>query len=63
MTKLLNEFENCEMNRRQLMRGLGLTAVAAFAASALPNCATAFAAGAPQKLAFDGKVAPTTTVH
>lgn len=41
MAKLLNDFENGKMNRRQLIQALALTATAASAASAAPAAAAA----------------------
>ena len=56
-------FEAREMSRRQLMRGLGITAGAAFAASAVPKAIAAFAGSAAQNAMGPGKSFPVVTVN
>ena len=56
-------FGDGEMSRRQLMRGLGITAGAAFAAGAVPKAFAAFAGSAAQNGMQVGKSFPVVTVN
>jgi catechol 2,3-dioxygenase-like lactoylglutathione lyase family enzyme len=57
----LRDFGNQKLQRRQLLKGLGLTATAAFAASAMPRAVAAFAARAAQSAG--DKAFPVTTIN
>jgi catechol 2,3-dioxygenase-like lactoylglutathione lyase family enzyme len=63
VTKLLKTVENGNVDRRQLMKNLGMGAMAAFAYGLLPKNAAALAAQAAESAAPVPKVTPTTTVH
>ena len=55
LARLCTAFENGRIGRRELMRALGLTATAAFAASVSPET-TAFAGGSAQTAMPGGSV-------
>jgi len=59
----LKDFENCRTDRRQVLQALGLIATGAFAASAVPKTAAAFAASAAQSPTSGGRAFPVTTVN
>lgn len=61
MENNLRDFGNEKLQRRQLLKRLGLTATAAIAASAMPRAIAAFAARAAQ--AAGGKAFPVTTIN
>lgn len=61
--KLLKECERGRMNRRQLLQALGLTATAAFSASAAPTAAAGVAASPTQTPAAGGKGFKTVAVN
>jgi catechol 2,3-dioxygenase-like lactoylglutathione lyase family enzyme len=63
MERNLRAFEGGKTDRRHMLQALGLIATGAFAASAIPKTATAFAAGAAQSAATGGKAFPVTTVN
>ena len=62
LTKLLKDCKRAQMDRRQLLQALGLTATSAFALGVLPRAATVWAAGLGQASAAN-KSYPVTTVN
>jgi len=63
IAKLPEAVEGGNFDRRQVMKTLGVGAMAAFASGLLPKNAVALAAQAAQSAAPVPKVTPTTTVH
>ena len=61
IANLMKDLECGRMDRRQLLHALGLTATAAFAASAIPRTVVAFAGNPAQKAAAGGRPFPTPT--
>jgi catechol 2,3-dioxygenase-like lactoylglutathione lyase family enzyme len=57
------DLQSGKTNRRQVLRALGMIATGAFAASAMPKTAAAFAEAAAQNSAGGGKTFPVTTVN
>ena len=63
MGRNFRDFESGKIDRRQVLQALGLIATGAFASSALPRTAAAFAASAAQSAASGGRAFPVTTVN